>query len=294
MIAKIIYVSSGGTNFGLINKVRSLFVIWLASWFCMRFVRSVNDSVIRRMKRRKKPIDRTLLNAVKKLINATIIIIMLLFTFQTLGFNMGGILAFGGFGGIAVGFAAKDLLANIFGVIMIYLDKPFKVGDWIRSPDRDIEGTVEDIGWRQTKIFTFDNRPLYIPNSVFSTISIENPSRMTHRRISETVRIRYEYTDKMDKIIDDIKHMLYHSGDIDNQETIIVNVNKFSKQSIECIIYAFTKTVDWVEFHRVKHRILMEIAKIIHNNGAEFATFESNANLSIISDKDKESDLLNG
>jgi MscS family membrane protein len=70
---------------------------------------------------------------------------------------------------------------------MIYLDRPFAVGDWIRSPDRDIEGTVEDIGWRLTRIRTFDSRPLYVPNSAFTSIAVENPSRMEHRRIYETI-----------------------------------------------------------------------------------------------------------
>lgn len=68
---------------------------------------------------------------------------------------------------------------------MIYFDRPFKVGDWIRSPDRQIEGTVERIGWRMTIIRTFDKRPLYVPNSVFSSIVVENPSRMLNRRIYE-------------------------------------------------------------------------------------------------------------
>ena len=95
-------------------------------------------------------------------------------------------------GGIAVGFAARDLLANLFGGLTIYLDRPFSVGDWIRSPDRQIEGVVERIGWRSTVVRRFDKRPLYVPNSVFSTVVVENPSRMTNRRIYETIGLRYD------------------------------------------------------------------------------------------------------
>ena len=87
-------------------------------------------------------------------------------------------MAFGGIGGIAIGFAAKDLLANFFGALMIFLDRPFSIGDWIRSPDREIEGVVEDIGWRSTKIRTFDKRPLFIPNSAFASLTVENASKM--------------------------------------------------------------------------------------------------------------------
>ena len=115
-----------------------------------------------------------------------------LMVLQSLGVSVSGLLAFGGIGGIAVGFAAKDMLANFLGGLSIYLDRPFAVGDWIRSPDRSIEGTVEDIGLRVTRIRTFDQRPLYVPNSTFSSVSLENPSRMTNRRIYETIGVRYE------------------------------------------------------------------------------------------------------
>ncbi len=91
---------------------------------------------------------------------------------------------------------------------MIYFDRPFKVGDWIRSPDRQIEGTVERIGWRMTSIRTFDKRPLYVPNSVFSNIVVENPSRMLNRRIFETIGLRYDDADKVPVIIDEVREML--------------------------------------------------------------------------------------
>ena len=85
-----------------------------------------------------------------------------------------------------MGFAAKDVLANFFGTLMLLVDKPFVVGDWIRSPDREIEGTVEDVGWRTTRIRTFDRRPLYVPNANFASLTVENPQRMENRRIYET------------------------------------------------------------------------------------------------------------
>ena len=149
------------------------------------------------------------------------IITALLIAMQLLGYSVSGLLAFGGIGGIAVGFAAKDLLANFFGGLMIYLDRPFSVGDWIRSPDKEIEGTVEDVGWRLTRIRTFDKRPLYIPNSVFASISVENPSRMTNRRIYETVGIRYCDMDSMNNIVQQVTQMLKDHDAIDNNQTMI-------------------------------------------------------------------------
>jgi MscS family membrane protein len=200
-----------------------------------------------------------------------VIITALLIAMQLLGYSVSGLLAFGGIGGIAVGFAAKDLLANFFGGLMIYLDRPFSVGDWIRSPDKEIEGTVEDVGWRLTRIRTFDKRPLYIPNSVFASISVENPSRMTNRRIYETVGIRYCDMDSMNNIVQQVTQMLKDHDAIDNNQTMIVNFNKFSDSSLDFFIYTFTKTTDWIEFHSVKQDVLLQIAEIIKKNGSEIA-----------------------
>jgi MscS family membrane protein len=218
-----------------------------------------------------KPLDETTVRAVGKLLRAAVIITGLLIAMQLFGYSISGLLAFGGIGGIAMGFAAKDLLANFFGGLMIYLDRPFSVGDWIRSPDKEIEGTVEDIGWRLTRIRTFDKRPLYIPNAVFANISVENPSRMSHRRIYETLGIRYDDLHKMDTIVDQVTRMLNEHPEIDNNLILMVNFNKFSSSSLDFFVYVFTKTTDWAKYHVVKQDVLLKIAGIIESNQAEIA-----------------------
>ncbi|MDX1696337.1 MAG: mechanosensitive ion channel family protein, partial [Ketobacteraceae bacterium] len=169
------------------------------------------------------------------------------------------------------GFAAKDLLANFFGGLMIYMDRPFSVGDWVRSPDRQIEGTVEHIGWRLTCIRTFDKRPLYVPNSMFTSIALENPSRMSHRRIYETMGIRYADVKAVRGILDDVKAMLMAHDEIDSTQTLIVNFNQYGAHSLDFFIYTFTKTTNWIRFHEVKEDVLLKIADIVAAHGAEFA-----------------------
>jgi MscS family membrane protein len=190
---------------------------------------------------------------------------------QSLGYSVSGVLAFGGIGGLAVGFAAKDLLANFFGGLTIYLDRPFKVGDWVRSPDKEIEGTVEDIGWRLTRIRTFDKRPLYVPNATFTQISLENPSRMLNRRIKETIGIRYDDANKMQYIVNDTREMLLNHADIDTTQTLMVNFNQFAPSSLDFFIYTFTKTTNWAEFHHIKQDVMLAIINIIEAHGAECA-----------------------
>ena len=131
--------------------------------------------------------------------------------------------------------------------------------------------TVEDIGWRLTKIRTFDKRPLYIPNAIFANIAVENPSRMTNRRIKQTIGVRYEDANKMDVIISDIKTMLQEHEDIDTRQTLIVNLNTFAPSSLDFFIYTFTKTTNWIRYHEIKQDVLLKVLAIIDKHGAECA-----------------------
>ena len=130
---------------------------------------------------------------------------------------------------------------------------------------------MEEIGWRLTMIRTFDKRPLYVPNSVFTSISVENPSRMENRRIYETIGIRYDDIAKMDVIIKDVRQMLSQHPEIDPGKTLIVNFNAFAQSSLDFFVYTFTRTTDWVRFHEIKQEILLKIAQIIASHGAEIA-----------------------
>ena len=154
---------------------------------------------------------------------------------------------------------------------MVFLDRPFSVGDWIRSPDQEIEGTVEEIGWRLTRIRTFDQRPLYVPNSKFTSLSVENPSRMRNRRIKETIGLRYSDIDALPGIIADVSGMLKAHPAIDTGRTLMVNFVEFGPSSLDFFIYTFTKTTVWTEYHEIKQDVLLQIADIIRQHGAEIA-----------------------
>ena len=249
------------------NEVAVVFLVML---FLLNFIKRAEQNFLN-PEYQTPPVDETTAKAVGKLLRAAIIISAVLIVMQVFNYSISGLLAFGGIGGIAIGFAAKDLLANFFGGMMIYFDRPFKVGDWVRSPDQEIEGTVEDIGWRMTRIRTFDKRPLYIPNSVFTQISIENPSRMTNRRIYETIGVRYDDIGVMSAIVDDVKAMLLAHEEIDTSQTLIVNFNAFSASSVDFFVYTFTKTCNWVRFHDVKQDVLLKISDIIAGHNAEIA-----------------------
>jgi len=255
---------------GLLSGTQRAGVIFCLTWFTVRFI-SGGEKIVTCPEKMKEPMDETTVSAIGKLLRGSVFLVASLVILQTLGYSISGVLAFGGVGGLAVGFAAKDLLANFFGGLMIYLDRPFKVGDWIRSPDKEIEGTVVKIGWRLTTIRTFDKRPLYVPNAAFTSISVQNPSRMTHRRIYETIGLRYDDAGALESILKNVKAMLQEHEDIASDQTLIVNFNSYGPSSLDFFVYTFTKTTDWVRFHEVKQAVLLEILAIIEGAGAEVA-----------------------
>ena len=269
--AEIVQTRSDAVIFEAIEPIREVGVLFALAWFLVRFISLAEHNIVKKRMEAGEPFDRTTADAIAKLLRISVVITAGLVVLQTLGYSISGVLAFGGIGGIAVGYAAQDLLANFFGGLTIYMDRPFDVGDWIRSPDRKIEGTVEKIGWRVTCIRTFDKRPLYVPNSAFSTIAVENPSRMTNRRIYETIGIRYDDAGLMATIVDDVKLMLKEHDEIDAGQTLIVNFNEFAPSSLDFFVYTFTKTTNWIKFHEIKQDVMLKIIGIIEGHGAQCA-----------------------
>lgn len=253
--------------FALYDQVRNLGVLLCLTWFILGVIRGAEQEFTEKADQ----VDVLTIEALSKLVRLAVIITSALMILQTLGFSISGVLAMGGVGGIAVGFAAKDLLANFFGGLIVYLDRPFTIGDWIRSPDRKIEGTVEKIGWRVSVVRNFESQPMYIPNSVFTSIIVENPSRMANRRIYESIGLRYSDLTNMNQIVDEVKAMLMAHDEIDSEKTMMVNFNEFADSSVDFFIYSFTKTTQWVKFHQVKQDVMLKIAAIIENNQAEIA-----------------------
>ena len=268
--AKVLDNATQSSLLELWPEVRSMSYIVIVAMFFTRFIRFAETNLIDEQ-RCAAPMDKTTATAIGKLLRLSVVITAFLVALQTLGYSISGVLAFGGVGGVAVGFAAKDLLANFFGGLMLYLDKPFSVGDWVRSPDRDIEGTVEDIGWRLTRIRTFDKRPLYIPNSMFASIVVENPSRMQHRRIYENIGIRYEDAHVLHAVVNDVREMLKNHPDVAQTQTQIVHFNAYAASHLEFMVYAFTVTTDWLKYHAVKEDVLTNIMAIVQQHGAQFA-----------------------
>ncbi len=250
---------------GLLAEYIDITPIFIITWGLVRVISEIESYLITK----GSGVDADSVRLFSRLVKILIIVAILLGIAQYLGFSISSILTFGGVGGVVAGFAAKDMLANIFGGLMIQLDKPFSTGDWIRSGE--FEGTVEKIGWRMTRIRTFSKNPVYIPNSIFASMPIETPSRMTNRRISEVIGIRYDDITQMPAIVEEVEQMLKTHQDVDQTQSLRVYFNYFNASSIDFNVYCFTNTTDKTQYHRVKQAILLSVADIIAKHQAEIA-----------------------
>lgn len=209
--------------------------------------------------------------AVCKLLQVFIFISTALILLQSIGISISGLLAFGGLGGLIVGFAAKDTLANLFSGVMLYMDRPFQVGEKIKVPGKSIEGTVEHIGWRQTRVRTYELQPVYVPNSLFGNSPVQNPSRMFNRRIRHTLGIRYKDFSHLPAILSNIKQFLHNNADIDQQRPLRVHFIEYGASSINFQIYCFTLATKRDDFLKAQEKVLLNIGNIIQKHNADFA-----------------------
>ena len=255
----------------IVNSIRYMFVYILSLIFLLKFIDYVKQYYISNKEKYNYISDYNSLDAFEKLFKILVFIIWTIFFLGKIGINLNTLLAFSGAGGIMIGFASRDLFSNIFGGLMLYLDKPFSVGDWILSPDKNIEGDVDYIGWRQTKILTFEKYPIYVPNSIFSSIIIGNMSRILSRRFREEICIRYADLSKMKKIAEEVKKTLSKHPNINTKYTFVVNFSGYKDGTNILFISTYTNTTDFVRFHEIKQDILLKIGEIIKNNNAEIA-----------------------
>jgi len=209
-------------------------------------------------------------NFILTLIRGIILAIGLGSILQIWGINVAGLVAGLGIGGLAFALAAKDTAANLFGSIALLLDKSIRIGEWIKIDG--VEGVVEDIGMRTTKIRSFQKSLITLPNQVIANSPIENFSRRGIRRIKMTIGLTYDAkSEQIEKVILEIKTMLRNNTDIAQKETMLVNFTTFDDSSLGILIYTFTNTSNWERYLAIKEDVNLKIMKIVEDNNTAFA-----------------------
>lgn len=277
--ALVISFYRAGDEWILPNALR-LTSILVLSWAAIRVTRQVEIAWPEVIRRRGHDPDPMICDAMGKLARILIFIVASLMLLRVFNFSIASLLAFGGVAGIAIGFAAQGIVSNLFGALIIYLDRPFKVGEWIVLPSLNIYGTVEHIGWRATTVRGFDTRPYYVPNQIFNTNVVQTPPRMLARRIYETIAIRYADLANLEAIVDECRQFVSQNTDIDHRQSEMVYFTKFGNHALEIMVYCFAKTQNWQESLRIQECLLIDLGRIIRRHGAEIAVPVSQVELS--------------
>lgn len=256
---------------GVIGPIRRVGLVAAIAWIFVRLTKKGEEGFITSSAQRHSKIDPGTAHAVAKLARISILITSGLIILEVLHIDIAPIYALGGAGTLIVGLASKDLLSNFFGAMMVFLDRPFVVGDTIRSPDKFIEGTVEYIGWRLTRIRSYEKRPLYVPNSIFTTVTIENVTRMSNRRIREFLGVRYKDMNQIRDIAQKATEVLRNHPQIDTSMTCAVTLHQFGPSSLDLLVFCYTKVTKWADFLPVKQDIMLKLLEVVKSCGAECA-----------------------
>ncbi len=192
---------------------------------------------------------------------------------QEWGFNVAALLGSLGLVGMAVALGAQDFIKNMFAGLTIFLDRMFEKGNWIQTPD--IDGNVEHIGFRATKVRRFDKALVTIPNSKLASEALINFSRMTQRRIYWKIGVEYRTThDQLQGIIQDTLSYIHSNSSFETDVLKVktfVFVDSFGASSIDIMLYCFTKTTVWGEWLAVKEELAYKVKEIVEGHGTGFA-----------------------
>lgn len=188
---------------------------------------------------------------------------------QEFGVNVAGIIAGLGVGGLAFALAAQDTLANWFGALMIYTDRPFEVKDWIKTTQ--LEGVVIEVGLRSTRIRTFADSVVSIPNRRIADEVIENFTKMDKRRVSMKVGVTYDTTPAMlEESVERIRDVLRKHSQVD-QSFWLVKFTDFGESALEIFVYYYTMTKEWELYLSIKQDVNLQIMQRLNAIGVEFA-----------------------
>lgn len=261
---------------GLNANVRILGTILIFSWFAYRFANFFERRFFENSYYEKINIDQTTSRAIAQIIKVLILVLAVLVILKYFyNISLTGLWAIGGVGSFVIGWAAKDLLANFFGAFMIYTDRPFSIGERIRSPKDGLDGYVEYIGWRLTRIRNFEDSKVYIPNSMFATMPIENVTRRHERQIQENMQIAYKSLAKLPEIIQDMEYLLKNFPHINPDHRCQVSLYKITNSALQLLINCYTDITEWTAYLKIKQEILFKLIDVVLKHHGEIA-FDTN------------------
>jgi len=277
-------VSDNNQDFlDLLNRsLITIFIFWLLHQLIIPF-----SFVIKNF---ESKISKPLVDWTLKGLKILVIVLGSVAILELWGIRVGPVIAGLGLFGVAVALGAQDLFKNLISGIMILMEKRFTVGDVILVSG-EVEGVVEQIGFRSTLVRRFDSTPVMVPNYKFAEQSVTNYTRRHHRRIRWLIGLEYRTTiDQLKKIRDEINTLIEKDDNFAKNQnaSFYVRIDSFSDSSIDMLVQTFTVTNEWAEFLKIKENLAVKIIEIVENNEAGFAFPSQSLYVEKLSDKKTE------
>jgi MscS family membrane protein len=260
-------VSNNNQDFlDLLNRsLITIFIFWLLHQLIIPF-----SFVIKNF---ESKISKPLVDWTLKGLKILVIVLGAVAILELWGIRVGPVIAGLGLFGVAVALGAQDLFKNLISGIMILMEKRFTVGDVILVSG-EVEGVVEQIGFRSTLVRRFDSTPVMVPNYKFAEQSVTNYTRRHHRRIRWLIGLEYRTSiDQLKNIRDEINNLIEKDQNFAKNQnaSFYVRIDSFSDSSIDMLVQTFTVTNEWAEFLKIKENLAVKIIEIVENNEAGFA-----------------------
>ena len=256
----------------VVTYARQIFEVLIsvaAIWLLYNLTESLSNYLAKITSKTESKLDDQLVPLLRKTLKVFIVVFGLLVLLQNNGINVASILAGLGIGGLAIALAARDTLSNFFGSLTIFLDRPFQVGDWVKT--QNTEGIVEEVGFRSTRVRTFYNSVISVPNSMLANSEIDNLGLRQQRRIYATLGLTYSTTPKqMEAFVEGIKALIKSNSKM-KQDFFEVHFTEYAAYSLNVMVYCFIDTREWSDELEVKHRFFLQILQLAKDVGVEFA-----------------------
>lgn len=239
------------------------------TWIAFKLLDVLAGIFDRMTGRTESRLDDQLVPLLRKTLKVFIAVVVAVMVLQNLGYSVTSLIASLGIGGLALALAAKDTVANFFGSIVVFTDQPFHVGDWVEFGE--VEGVVEEVGMRTTRIRRFDKSLASVPNQTFTQKTLINHSVRPIRRLKVTVGLSYETTpSEMRAFLARVRGLLAERETFE-QESWVVHFTGFNDSSLDVLVQAYTVTTVWTEFLEAQEELLLAIMNVVEELGLEIA-----------------------
>lgn len=252
-----------------INFALEVMIAGSLLWLAFKLVDFICDHLRQITAKTDTKLDDQLIPLLRKALKVFAFTMGALLLVQSFGYSITSLLAGLGIGGVAVALAAQDTIANFFGSVMIFADKPFQIGDWIITGK--VEGTVEEVGFRSTRIRTFYNSVVTVPNSKLASSDVDNLGLRRYRRIKEMLSLTYSTTaQQMQAFVEGIRAII-QANRFMRKDFYEIHFNGYGNSSLNVLVYCFLEVNSWSDELREKHNFFLEILRLAEELGVEFA-----------------------